>query len=257
MLAADKTKLDAITGTHTGTNTGDVTLGAVGSSPNANGASLSGQVITLQPADGSNPGLLTAGAQTIGGAKTFNGQLTSGVASGSVAFLLATGARFKIGGGTTDYLTSDGSTKITAAGDLAYVAALTGPGFTVSSGTVTCGQINAGGLVVSQSGAVLELTGQIANGASANPVKIGGFAAYSTAGAKLVSFWNGRGGTEVANVDKDGAIQLNVAGGTQPGAAAGVRGKLWYTKAAGGVADKLEICLKDAADAYSWVQIKP
>lgn len=55
-----------------GTNTGDVTLTAVGSSPNANGASLSGQALTLQPADGTNPGLLTSIAQTIGGVKTFN-----------------------------------------------------------------------------------------------------------------------------------------------------------------------------------------
>jgi len=49
-----------------------LTLAAVGSSPNSSGASLSTQVLTLQPADGSNPGVLTSGAQTIGGAKTFN-----------------------------------------------------------------------------------------------------------------------------------------------------------------------------------------
>jgi len=54
-----------------GTNSGDVSLAAVGSSPSANGASLSGQVLTLQPADGSQPGLLTAIAQTIAGVKTF------------------------------------------------------------------------------------------------------------------------------------------------------------------------------------------
>lgn len=49
-----------------------VTLTAVGSSPNANAASLSSQALTLQPANVSNPGVLTAGAQTIGGNKTFN-----------------------------------------------------------------------------------------------------------------------------------------------------------------------------------------
>lgn len=49
-----------------------VTLTAVGASPNASGASLSGQALTLQPADGTNPGLLTSGSQTIGGVKTFN-----------------------------------------------------------------------------------------------------------------------------------------------------------------------------------------
>ncbi len=58
-----------------GTNTGDVTLTAVGASPNANGASLSGQALTLQAADGSNPGLLTATTQNVGGDKSFSGRI--------------------------------------------------------------------------------------------------------------------------------------------------------------------------------------
>ncbi len=69
-----------------GTNTGDVTLAAVGSTPNANAASLSGQALTLQPADATNPGVITTVAQSIAGAKTFTsniiGNLT-GNASGS------------------------------------------------------------------------------------------------------------------------------------------------------------------------------
>lgn len=52
-----------------GSNSGDVTLGAIGSSANANGASLSGQVLTLQPASASFGGILTTGAQTIAGTK--------------------------------------------------------------------------------------------------------------------------------------------------------------------------------------------
>lgn len=43
-----------------GTNSGDVTLTAVGATPNANGASLSTQALTLQPANTSFPGVLTA-----------------------------------------------------------------------------------------------------------------------------------------------------------------------------------------------------
>jgi hypothetical protein len=61
-----------------GTNTGDVTLGTVGSSPNSNGASLSSQVLTLQPANASNPGLVSTGAQTFAGNKTFNNNLILG-----------------------------------------------------------------------------------------------------------------------------------------------------------------------------------
>ena len=48
------------TGSANGTNTGDVTLTAVGSTPNANGASLSGQALTLQPANANFPGVMTA-----------------------------------------------------------------------------------------------------------------------------------------------------------------------------------------------------
>lgn len=66
-----------------------ITLAAVGSSPNANGASLSTQVLNLQPADGTNPGVITAGTQTIGGAKTFSGGITAtvtGTASGNTTY---------------------------------------------------------------------------------------------------------------------------------------------------------------------------
>lgn len=49
-----------------------VTLAAVGAVPNADGATLSGQVLNLEPADVSNPGVVTAVAQTFGGDKTFN-----------------------------------------------------------------------------------------------------------------------------------------------------------------------------------------
>lgn len=59
-------------GTTTGSNSGDVTLAAIGSSANANGASLSGQVLTLQPASASFGGVVTTAAQTFAGAKTFN-----------------------------------------------------------------------------------------------------------------------------------------------------------------------------------------
>lgn len=55
-----------------GANTGDVTLAAVGSTPSANGASLSGQVLTLQPADATHPGLVTTGSQTLAGVKTLS-----------------------------------------------------------------------------------------------------------------------------------------------------------------------------------------
>ncbi len=61
-----------------GTNTGDVTLTAVGSAPSANGASLSSQALTLQPADDTHPGLMTAsGTQVLGGDKVFLGTVAA------------------------------------------------------------------------------------------------------------------------------------------------------------------------------------
>lgn len=54
-----------------GTNTGDVSLTAIGSTPATEGASLSGQALTLQPADDTHGGVLSIVAQLIAGIKTF------------------------------------------------------------------------------------------------------------------------------------------------------------------------------------------
>lgn len=64
-------------GSSSGTNTGDVTLTAVGAVPNANAASLSGQVLNLQPANASFPGVVTTLTQTFAGDKTFTGSTIS------------------------------------------------------------------------------------------------------------------------------------------------------------------------------------
>lgn len=63
-----------VTGSNlSGTNTGDVTLGAFGSTPSANAASLSGQVLTLQPASAAQPGGASTAAQSFAGLKKFEG----------------------------------------------------------------------------------------------------------------------------------------------------------------------------------------
>lgn len=54
------TQNGTFSGTSSGTNTGDMTLTSVGSSPNANGASLAAQQLQLQVASASFPGLITA-----------------------------------------------------------------------------------------------------------------------------------------------------------------------------------------------------
>jgi hypothetical protein len=65
---ADLTKLSNTSGT----NSGDVSLTSIGSSPNANGASISGQVLNLQPASASFGGVVTTGQQSFAGGKIFS-----------------------------------------------------------------------------------------------------------------------------------------------------------------------------------------
>lgn len=55
---------------------GDVTLSAVGAVPNANGATLTGQVLNLELANATHPGLIGTSTQTFAGAKTFNAGIT-------------------------------------------------------------------------------------------------------------------------------------------------------------------------------------
>jgi hypothetical protein len=52
-----------------------VSLTAIGSSPNANGATIAEGVLNLQPANASFGGVVTTGAQTFAGAKTFTGDV--------------------------------------------------------------------------------------------------------------------------------------------------------------------------------------
>lgn len=66
------------------TSAGDVTIGAFGSTPNANGLSINGsQVLNMQPADGTHPGGVSIGAQTIAGAKTFSAAILGSDGSNS------------------------------------------------------------------------------------------------------------------------------------------------------------------------------
>jgi len=95
-----------------GTNTGDVAIGAVAGSSSTTGATISGQVLTLTPADLTNPGLMTASAQTFGGAKTFNSTISasnlSGTNTGDVAIGTANG--LSLAGQALSLALSSGST---------------------------------------------------------------------------------------------------------------------------------------------------
>jgi hypothetical protein len=89
-----------------GGGTGVDTLAAIGSSPNANGATISGTTLNLQPASASFGGVVTTTTQTFAGDKTFSGTLA------------VTGATTLSDNLT---LTANGSIRITAGTDFSTV----------------------------------------------------------------------------------------------------------------------------------------
>jgi hypothetical protein len=78
ILAADGSVITAGTnitisgGTISSSGGGSISLAAIGSTPNANAATLTGSVLNLQPASASFGGVVTTGTQTFAGEKTFN-----------------------------------------------------------------------------------------------------------------------------------------------------------------------------------------
>jgi len=102
-----------------GTNTGDLALAAVGSVPNANGASLSGQTLTLQPASDTQPGLMTAIAQTFAGVKTWAANLILQAALLLNKADVATAATITSLSSTTSYVKFTGSTVTSVRGIVA------------------------------------------------------------------------------------------------------------------------------------------
>lgn len=64
-------------------------IAAVGSTPSANGGSVQGNILTLQPASATLPGVVTADTQSLGGAKTFVATplLGTGAVSGAASSL--------------------------------------------------------------------------------------------------------------------------------------------------------------------------
>lgn len=64
---------------------GGLTTVAFGSTPNSNGGGISGATLTLQPADGSNPGGLSTTTQSVAGLKTWLAGLKTGTPTGGTA----------------------------------------------------------------------------------------------------------------------------------------------------------------------------
>lgn len=88
VVAADK--IIAINTTGNGfeliDNPEDLTMAAIGATPNANGGTFVSNILTLQPADSTYGGLLTAIAQAIAGVKTFIDHIIRSASSGITAY---------------------------------------------------------------------------------------------------------------------------------------------------------------------------
>lgn len=107
---------------------GVLSLAAIGSAANANGGTITGTILNLQPADASFGGVITTGVQSFAGAKTFNGIVSAPTASpgtnttqlASTAFVTAAdaalGALYLLltGGTLTGGLTGTSATFTTA-----------------------------------------------------------------------------------------------------------------------------------------------
>jgi hypothetical protein len=53
-------------------------------------------------------------------------------------------------------------------------------------------------------------------------------------------------------LEVNGGIKLNTAAARPACDAAATRGTLWFTRSAAGVADRMEVCAKNALNAYGW-----
>ena len=194
-------------------------VGAIAGTSNANGATISGTSIILTPADATNGGILTNGAQLIAGNKRFLGLLTlndnlqvnfSGAAGAGVVFTgdgdivdnndgygtmrFTNGVKINNGNGsagTTTNITLTGSGNITAAGTIESVGL-----------KLTGGAPGAGKVLVSDANGV-------GSWASSSPASLSG----GVAGA--VVYQSGTGATSFTTAGTTGQI-LTSTGTTAP-----------------------------------------
>jgi hypothetical protein len=120
---------------------GITTLAAIGSTPNANGATISGSTLNLEPASANFGGIVTTGTQVFAGAKTFNSDLKvnnltvgKGAANNTTLFGFEAGAALTSSGtnnvavGNQALKATTGGTDNVAVGNIAATSLTTGTG---------------------------------------------------------------------------------------------------------------------------------
>lgn len=138
-----------------GVNSGDITLGALGASPNANGATLAAQVLNLEAASASFPGVVSTGSQTLAGVKSLQDGISIG-GGGSITKILTGSATLDFGSIVT-LLSADLTITVTGAavGDPVMLALPASPtagiifnGYVSATNTVTIRGFNITALSV-------------------------------------------------------------------------------------------------------------
>ena len=142
---------------------GILSLSAIGASPNANAATITGTVLNLEPASASFGGVVTTGTQTFAGAKTFNNGIS---ASNSIGNTIA--STCSATGGIAFYGQSSGGPgaqfESSSSGEAALVAKHTSAGplqYWMTTSGVVATMSNAGGLTLAGQ---LSLGSTITNG---------------------------------------------------------------------------------------------
>lgn len=172
----------------------------------------------------------------------------STASSGAVALYGVNGAKF-CPGATTACITSDGTTltapPISIGASTALAATYVGTGSVFASTTIA-GSTNASTHIGSREN----------DDASAVAVAVYPGTSLTTEGASIMTFAPDTGNTVTAKITKAGMLQMGIGNTAAPPTCDTTqRGKVWFRGGAGGVTDTLSVCLKAAADTYSWVTI--
>jgi len=199
-----------------------LSLGAFGSTPNADGLSLASNVLNMQPADGTHPGGVSTTTQTLAGAKTFANLLTyeAGMTGEGIT---------QINVSATDYATSIGNTTGSSALTLKVgtgnfsldgVGASTyGIGASTVAGTITIGGTSQSGTITLGASSATNIV-DVGTGSGATTVNI----ATGATNAKVVHIADGAVANAVTVGSTSGAASLTLNSGSAGIVATGVYG---------------------------------
>ncbi|MDO8706453.1 MAG: hypothetical protein Q7J84_16055, partial [Sulfuricaulis sp.] len=126
MYYGDGSQLTNLAGSHSA-----VTVAAIGASANANGMTLTGQQLNLEPASASFGGVVTTGAQTFAGAKTFGSAIIGPTAGSTINSVLINAGAVS---GVTSLAMGGALSGVTTLGVSGNVDATS---FTISGGNLT------------------------------------------------------------------------------------------------------------------------